>query len=409
MFTSFYTGISGLNANATALNVVGNNLANINTIGFKTDIISFQDVLSANTVGIAMNGNPIQIGLGTKVAGVSGNFNQGSLKSTNLPTDMAIVGSGFFLLQNGTATLYSRAGNFTMNAAGQLTSQQGYPVLGWNATDGVLNTNTAPAPIVIAIGQSRPARATDSVRLDMNLNSQTATGGTYTTSARVYDSLGTSHTLTYTFTRTATGWDYAISCPTATVSTGATGSLTFDNTGRLTSPAAPGTVSIGLTALSSGAADLTFNWNTYAGTPAAPVITQYSSPSTTSQTYVTGYPPGSLTTFGVDPSGVIQGIFDNGQVQVLGQLALATFANPQGLVKNGQNTYSASLVSGDATIGVPGAGGRGDIASSNLELSNVDLATEFTNLIISQRGYQASSKVITTTDEVSQEAINLKR
>jgi len=294
-----------------------------------------------------------------------------------------------------------------------LVTQQGYAVQGWTATDGVVNTNSPVGDIYLTPGLSMPPKATDSVAISLNLDAGAAVGDQFSTSVKVYDSLGNAHTVNYTFQKTGDGqWSYTVSCPDGTFSPSdpATGTLTFDADGNLSQVdgAAPADVSLTLGGLSGGAADISFDWKVL-DEQNNPIITQYAAPSTTSQTTITGYPMGNLSTFAVDSQGVIQGIFDNGQVQVLGQVALANFNNPQGLIKNGQNTYSVSLSSGEPAIGVPGTGGRGNIAGNALELSNVDIATEFTSLIMAQRGYQANSRVITTSDEVLQEAINLKR
>lgn len=410
MFTSFFTGISGLNSNAANLNVVGNNLANVNTIGFKSDVMNFQDILSASWLGVNFGGNPIQIGLGSQVGGVSANFNQGSLKTTTQPTDMAVIGNGFFVIQDGQATKYTRAGNFTFDSQGRMVTQQGYRVQGWTAANGVVNSNAPVDDIFINPGMSVPPQATSSIHLDLNLDAETVDNDQFSSSVRVYDSLGAAHTLTYTFTKTANPreWTATITSDDGTVTTTPASPITmqFDDAGALTTPATD--ITISLAGLSSGAADMDMTW-ALNDTNGNPTISQFSAPSNVSGTSIDGYPQGSLTTFGVDSDGIIQGIFDNGVVSVLGQVAVATFKNPQGLIKNGQNSFSESLASGEAAIGVAGTGGRGSLAGNALELSNVDIAAEFTTLIISQRGYQASSRVITTSDEVLQEAIALKR
>lgn len=413
MFTSFFTGISGLTANATALNVVGNNLANVNTIGFKSDVISFQDILSSTLMGVNFSGNPLQVGLGVNVAGITGNFNQGSVKTTTQPTDLAIIGNGFFILKDGNNQYYTRAGNFTLDDNGRLVTQQGYAVQGWTATSGVVNSNAPVSDLLLTPGLSIAPSATDAARLDMNFDADTEVGGTFATSIRVFDSLGTAHTVTFTFTKTAVGdWSYSIASADGafTPANPATGTLEFDDNGQLTQVdgAAPADVGLTLGTLTNGAADINFDWQVL-NDQGSPVITQYASQSNTSQTSITGYPPGSLSTFAVDAAGMVQGIFDNGQVSLLGQIAMASFNNPQGLVKNGRNSYSESLASGAPAVGQAGTGGRGSLTGNALELSNVDIATEFTSLIIAQRGYQANSRVITTSDEVTQEAINLKR
>lgn len=408
MLTSFYTAISGLNANALALNVVGNNLANVNTLGYKSDVISFQDLLSAQTGGVNLGGNPIQIGLGTKVASVSGNFSQGSLKSTTQPSDLAIIGNGFFVTRNDNSNLYTRAGNFTFSGSGRMVSQQGYILQGWMAANGAIDTSTPMQDIVFDPGMTSSPTATTYSQLGVNLDSQAAVGDTYAMAAQVYDSVGATHTLTYTFTKTANNaWSAAITSAEAGVNiTPATTAMTFDSSGKLTAPAVP--VSVAVTDLPNGAADINFDWR-FKDPNANNVVTQFSAPSSTSQTIIDGYSAGNLSSFVVDAEGVVHGIFSNGQITSIGQLALASFSNPQGLVKSGGNCLAQSYSSGSPTVGTAGTGGRGSLSGNTLELSNVDIATEFTTLIISQRGYQANSRVITTSDEVLQEALNLKR
>ncbi len=411
MLTSFYTGISGLSANALTLSVVGNNLANVNTVGFKASAISFQDLLSANWSGVNSGGNPMQIGLGTQTASVSPKFSQGSVKDSTEASDVAINGNGFFIVKNTAgAQMYTRAGNFTFNSSGQLVTQQGYNLQGWMATNGVVNPNGPLENIIFNPGAACTPAATTAATLQINLDAQTATTATaphYSSSATVYDSLGQSHTLNFTFTKTATNtWSYAVTSTEAGVTvTGGTGTMSFGPDGALSSPTGP--INLGVT-LTNGASNIAIAWNLQdeAGNP---VLTQHAAASSTSKTDINGYPAGNLTSFGVDGTGLVQGIYSNGQVQILGQLALASFTNTQGLAKSGGNCYAESYSSGEPAIGQAGTGGRGSLSGNALELSNVDIATEFTQLIIAQRGYQANSRVITTSDEVLQEAVNLKR
>ncbi|HUI76046.1 MAG TPA: flagellar hook protein FlgE [Candidatus Acidoferrum sp.] len=410
---SFFIPLSGLQANSDALSVTANNLANLNTIGYKAQRPLFED-LFYQQVGTSGDGDPEQIGVGASVQAIDSQFTQGSIQSTGVPTDVAIQGSGYFELDNNGEQLYTRAGDFSISADGHLLSKDGASVLGYPAVNGVVNPNATAGPLQIATGQTNPPNPTANVQLAMNLNSDTAVGGTFSTSVAVYDSLGGSHILTYNFTKTAANnWTYAITIPAADVgATGNpvtidTGTLTFNGAGQLTAPAANVT-GVTAAALADGANDLTFNWNLYDANGAG-VVSQVSGPSAVSTTSQDGYSSGTLVSYIISSDGTIQGTFSNGQTSALGQIALASFQNDQGLVRNGSNEFLASLASGQANIGAPGTGGRGTLSGGALEQSNVDIATQFAQLILQERGYQANAKAVTTFDEVTQTAINLKQ
>jgi flagellar hook protein FlgE len=356
-------------------------------------------------------GDPIQVGVGVAVGSISSNMTQGSLQTTGVPSDVAIQGNGYFVLQGAQGPEYTRAGDFQVNASGQLVATDGSVVLGYPAVNGVVNTNAAPVAMTVSGGTVSPPNPTTSVALDMNLDSSTAVGSTYSTSLAVYDSLGTSHTLTYNFTNTGSGaWTYDITVPAADV--GQTGSpvevtkgtLTFDSAGNLTAPAADVT-GLSIPKLADGASTLNFNWNLFQN--GSPVVTQVASASATASTSQDGYASGSLSSYNVLNDGTIEGVFSNGQSQALGQIAVADFANDQGLQRNGGGNYVATLSSGAADIGVAGTAGRGTIAGGSLELSNVDIATEFSNLILAERGYDADAKAITTDQQIGQETLQM--
>jgi flagellar hook protein FlgE len=237
-------------------------------------------------------------------------------------------------------------------------------------------------------------------------------GGTFSTSVAVFDSLGGSHVLTYNFTKTAANaWNYAITIPAADVgTTGApvsvkTGTLTFNGAGQLLTPAA-NVAGIPITGLADGATNLTFSWNVFDANGNGQ-LTQVSGPSATSATQQDGFASGSLVSYLIESDGTVQGTFSNGQTAALGQIAMASFANQQGLVRNGSNDFLASLSSGQADVGTPGTGGRGTLSGGSLEQSNVDIATQFAQLIVAERSYQANAKSVTTFDEVTQTTINL--
>jgi flagellar hook protein FlgE len=420
---SFSIPLSGLNASSTALSAISNDIANLNTVGYKGTTPEFAD-LFYQQIGTAGSGDPVQLGAGARVATVASVFTQGSIESTGVNTDMAIQGDGFFVTRDASGLLtYTRAGNFSVDSNGILTAADGSKVLGYPAVNGVIDTNQPLAPVAVAGGQVSPASATTQTQLNMNLDASAAVGSSFSTPVTVYDSLGTAHVLTYNFTKTGTNaWNYNITIPGADVGQAtdqsiSSGTLGFDGTGALNAvtvtaggtAAAPasGVTGIPVTGLADGANTLTFDWNfTNNGNP---LVTQVAGPSATSATHQDGFSSGSLLNFSLTKDGTIQGIFSNGRTAAIGQLALATFPNTQGLLRNGSNDFLSTLASGSPSTGVAGTGGRGTISGGALELSNVDVASEFSKLIVAQRGFQANAKTITTFDEVTQDAINLKR
>lgn len=408
---SFATSLSGLQANSQDLSVISNNLANLNTTAYKGATAQFQD-LFYQQVGTSGDGNEIQIGVGTTVGSTPANFNEGNIQSTGVPTDVAIQGQGFFVGNNNGEQVYIRAGNLTIQANGTLESSDGSVILGYPAVNGVVNTNQTPGPLTISNGTINPPNPTTTAQLALNLDSGTAVGGTFSTALTVYDSLGAAHILTYNFTNTSPGnWNYSITIPAADVGqTGnpvviKSGTLTFNGAGQLTAPTANVT-GITVPTLADGANALNFTWQLY-NAGGAGQLTQVAAPSATASTLQNGYASGSLTTYQINGDGTIEGTFSNGQSQPLGQIVLATFANEQGLSRNGANEFLATLASGAANIGVPGTGGRGTLSGGALEASNVDISTQFANLIVAESGYQANAKVVTTLNTIVQDTINL--
>jgi flagellar hook protein FlgE len=409
LYSAFYASLSGLSSNANALAVVGNNLANLNTIGYKASDTSFQDLYSTALGGVSTqgNGNPIQIGLGSTLGAVSQDFGQGSPQASGTVTNMALQGAGFFTLRGTSgATCYSRAGNFTVNKSGFLVDPNGNQVLGWNATGGVVNSNGTPVPVYINPGTTNPPSPTSQVSNTTNLDATAATGTTFTTPIAVYDSMGASHNVLITYTKTATAgqWSTAVSTDGGATFTGYPATITFDNAGNLTSPTTNPTLAIG-TAWSNGATspNITVNiWNNGVAN-----LTSYAQTSSTTSTTQNGYAAGTVSSLSVDQNGTLVGTFTNGQTAPLAQVAVTTFANQNGLAKSGANTWSMTLASGAPNVGTANAGGRGTVLGSNLENSNVDVATEFTKLIINQNGYQANSRVITTSNTLLQTVISL--
>jgi flagellar hook protein FlgE len=391
MLRSLFAGISGLRTHQTMMDVTGNNIANVNTSGFKSSQAQFQDTLSQLLQGAGAptdtrgGTNPAQVGLGTRVAGINTNFGQGAAQTTGRATDLMISGDGFFVVDNGSETLYTRAGSFSFDAQGRLVTTDGAMVQGWSATNGAVDTNGPLGPLTVPIGVLMQPRASTSVTMGGNLPADTTSTNPVTTSMEVYDAQGNPRTVTVQFTKVSpTTWTVTATDP---LSGTTTGSLSFAADG--TNPTPP-TMTVGGVTL-----DLS-RMTGYAGTSTAAALA------------TDGYAVGTLTSFGVGPDGGLVGVFSNGRREVLGQLALATFANPNGLEKAGGSMYRTSVNSGAVQVGVPGDG-RGTLAGGMLEMSNVDLAQEFTNLIIAQRGFQANSRVITASDEILQDLVNMKR
>lgn len=408
---SFATSLSGLEANSQDLSVISNNLANLNTTAYKGATASFQD-LFYQEVGSSGNGNPIQIGVGTTVGSIPAEFTEGNIQSTGVPTDVAIQGNGFLVGDDNGTQVFIRAGNLSVQADGTLVSSDGAVIQGYQAVNGVINTNQTPGPLTISSGTINPPNPTTTAQLSMNLDSGTAIDGTFSTPLTVYDSLGASHILTYNFTNTAPGaWNYSITIPAADVGQAGNpvtikgGTLTFNSSGQLTAPAANLT-GISVANLADGASTMNFTWKLF-NPDGSGLLTQVSAPSATASTLQNGFASGSLSSYTINSDGTIEGTFSNGQTQPLGQILLATFANEQGLSRNGSNEFLSTLASGAANIGVPGTGGRGTLSGGSLEQSNVDISTQFADLIVAESGYQANAKVVTTLDTIVQDTINL--
>lgn len=417
----FSIPLSGLAASSDALSVIANNLANLNTTGFKDQEASFQD-LFYQMVGSTGAGDPVQVGTGTKVGSVSSNFNDGSPNTTGVTTDAAITGNGFFVTQNKGVTEFTRDGHFAISSSGELMTQDGQSVMGYQAVNGAVPPGQVLSPIQLGQGQISPPSPTSTMQMTANLDATAATGTTFSAPPlMIYDSLGVSHLLTFQFTKEpGNAWSYQITIPATDV--GKTGApvviasgdaknnndLTFSNSGTLTSPTGNVT-GITIKGFADGAADITtLAWNLHDAS-SNPLLTQVASPSSQSSTSQNGYSSGTLTNFSIGSDGTIQGTFSNGQTSSIAQLALASFSNEQGLQRVGANSYSATLASGASAIGAPGSGGRGGVTGGALEQSNVDIATEFAKMIVAQRGFQANAKVVTTFDQVTQDTINLKQ
>jgi flagellar hook protein FlgE len=421
---SFSASLSGLNANQQKLSVIGNNLANLNTVAYKSSMVNFADLVSQSVGG--PSANPMQIGLGVTTGEITPNFSQGSLENTGIATNVAIQGSGFFVVGNDANRAYTRAGNFGFNADGQLQTADGQPVQGYTAIDpltGKIDTSGPPANIVVKPGVLREPVATTSFGAVINLDAGATTGATFGSSVQIVDALGVTHIATATFTRTATPgqWTYKVTVPGEEVTdAGAvagtpftinSGTLGFNNEGKLSLVNGASTADVTITSptWANGAKPTDFSWDLL-GANNEPTITGYSSPSATASVTQNGVGSAAPSTvIVIDKDGFLVASFGVGQTLKVAQLAMANFANPGGLVKIGTNLFSASDGSGAAVVGIPGTGSRGTIVGSALEQSNVDIAHEFTQMILAQRGYQASSKGITVADELLVDTLNLKR
>ncbi|MGN6324940.1 flagellar hook protein FlgE [Pseudolysinimonas sp.] len=389
MLRSLYSGISGLRSHQTMLDVTGNNIANVNTTGYKSSAVQFQDTLSQLIKGAtgpqaqAGGSNPAQIGLGVQVAGISTNFAQGSAQATGRPTDMMISGDGFFVVQKGGENLYTRAGSFDFDATGRLVAPGGALVMGWTATAGAVNTGSPLGSITLDKNAIAPAVQTTAATVTGNLPSDAAAGTALTRDIQIFDASGASRQLSLTFTKTAAGWDVA----GVDGASNATGSMTFAN-GALTGG---GTLTVNGTAV-----DLS-------------KVTGFADLSTVTISSQNGNESGTLQSYSLSADGTLVGSFSNGATEPMARIALANFANPGGLEKAGGSTYRASIDSGTPALGTAGSGGLGALQAGSLEMSNVDLSQEFTNLIVAQRGFQANARIITTSDQVLQDLTDLKR
>jgi flagellar hook protein FlgE len=417
-----FTAINALSVHQMFMDTLSDNLANVNTPGFKSSYISFKDQFAQTMrVGSApstqLGGvNPIQIGLGTNLGTISPNFTQGALQSTGRQLDLAIQGDGFFVYSpDSLQRFYSRDGSLVMDSLGYLTnSSTGERVLGWQAdpATGTVNTGGGLTGIQIPIDAST-AKQTENVHLMGNLDSAETT---YNVTFGAYDKMGNLRSVTLKFDRgatipnpsgtgTLTTWTYSVVNPTGTPAaemiTGS-GSVTFNESGQYVNSAATNTITVPpLTG--SGTDAFTANIDMKGMT----MLDTYSSVAAGSQD---GLAAGTLNGFNISSkTGEIYGTYSNGEQQLIGQLALATFVNTSGLVRAGDSRWQAGLNSGEARIGSPSSGDRGTIASGYVEGSNTDMSREFSNMILAQRGFQASSRVITASDEMLQELVNLKR
>jgi flagellar hook protein FlgE len=411
MIGSLFAGISGLNANATAMTVIGDNIANVNTAAFKSNRSSFANVLSKSLSGSIGSG----IGRGVEFWGVSPLWTQGSLENTSSATDLSINGKGFFIVQDSSGTpFYTRAGQFYLNADGDMVNPDGMIVQGYQIDSSGNLGNIGD--ISIPGERMSPPQVTENYTFDINLDAAASAGDTYTASQSIYDTLGNAIPMALIFTNGSTGvWTVASTAgigntvefedPTTSVY-GSTLDVTFNGSGIITYPDDDTNVRI---TYADGSTQV-MNWDFVdaSGTNLGD-ITGFANPSNTTFQHQNGYPSGVLRGISVDEDGTVTAAYSNGQLTPTFRVALADFPSYDGLTKLGGNLYAESLASGQQMPGIAGDGRLGTISPGTLEMSNVDLAQEFVKMITTQRAFQANSRVITTSDEILNELINLKR
>lgn len=395
MLRSLYAGISGLRAEQTMLDVTSNNIANVNTVGFKSSSVQFEDTLSqmVSAAGLSTSAkagtNPNQVGLGVRVAAVTNNLTEGSQTTTGNNLDAMISGDGYFVTQTGSTTQYTRNGSFHWDSEGRLSTADGSLVQGWNAVNGTVQTGGAPTTLTLPSGTVAPANKTTTATMKGNLPSDSAAGTALERDITVYSADGTARQLTATFTADATTagkWNYSITDGTSTAAV--TGSLQTSGTGTISGATTPAID--GITLDMSG-------------------MSGYAGLSTSSIEKQNGNAAGTLLSVAMGTDGTLSGTFSNGATVAIARLAIGTFTNPEGLAKSGNSNLVETLNSGTARLGTAGSDGYGSVVSGALEASNVDLSQEFTNLIVAQRGFQANARIITTSDSILQELMQLKQ
>ncbi len=463
MMRSLYSGVSGLQNHQTRMDVIGNNISNVNTNGFKRGRVNFQDMISQQLSGAAkptdeLGGvNPKEVGLGMTVASIDNVFTQGNLQSTGISTDLAIQGNGFFVMKSGEESYYTRNGSFGLDTDGTLVNPaNGMRVQGWMAEEvngqNLVSTAATPEDLIIPVGSKDPAKETTNVKFACNLNKNTPEiqegasaddiyKGTWGTEQKIYDSFGNEHMLSVSFRRVVGNpnqWEATVQIDPdnadytqtrvglgTTDGLGNTFLVNFDNYGALesvtdtagnvTNPEGEIVLQTSFAvAESNNDADgnpyrQTLNINLGTIGSFKDTITQSASKSTTKAFYQDGYTMGYLDNFKIDSSGIITGVYSNGTNRTIGQIAMATFANDRGLEKAGDNTYVESNNSGMARIGESGVAGKGSLMAGALEMSNVDLSEQMTDMIVTQRGFQSNAKTIQTADTLLDTVLSLKR
>lgn len=400
MLRSMYSGISGMKNFQTKLDVIGNNIANVNTYGFKKGRVTFKDTMNQMVAGASAatdnrgGTNPMQIGLGSALATIDTIHTGSSLQSTGRALDLGIDGDGYFVVKQGDQVLYTRAGNFYVDDNGTLVNSDGLKVQAYKS--GVLED------IVVNVNATLPALATNEINLNGSLPDPTTLkpgAASDVQQMKIVDEKGVEHTLDYQYVvnDAGDGWELKITNQKSTADPKASipVQLAYDATSKTyTAPAEIDLSTLELT--DAGTAKINVDKLKQDGD------------SITAQANPNGNLSGKLESFNIGPTGEVNGVYSNGQIRSLGTIALAKFSNTSGLLKAGNNLFQETINSGTANINVPGSG-RGSIAAGSLEMSNVDLSEEFTEMIVTQRGFQANTRIITTSDEILQELVNLKR
>lgn len=406
LLSSLYTGVSGLSANSEAMGIIGDNISNVNTVGFKSSKAVFSDLFST----VLANGSTTrQLGRGSQLSGTLKEFSQGAFEASSNALDMALDGSGFFVVNNGTGNQYTRAGQFRLNDNGLVQTVTGQTLQGQRVTNGTVSSTVES--IDLAGVQSSP-EATTSFTLGANLDSSSSSASTFNSPISIYNSVGTQVTASIQFTKVdgANSWNYTISTSDGTLTSGASGTVSFDNSGNLTSPATDPSIVIDYSASSSPALTQTLSWDLVnsSGTTNGK-LTGFAAASNNNSLVQDGFSTGTLVGLTTDSAGIISGLFNNGQTDKLFQVTLGDFLAPTGLQRAGANLFSETADSGQVVLGTAGTGGFGGITGQSLELSNVDLAEQFVTMIQTQQAFQASARIITTADDLMTEAVNLVR
>ena len=413
LISSLFAGVTGLTANSQAMEIIGDNISNVNTIGFKSSKAVFSDIFST----ILTNGSTTsQLGRGSQLQGTIKQFTQGSFESSSNALDLAIDGSGFFVVSptNNTGTFFTRAGQFRLNQNGLVQAITGEILQGQQITTGTVSTTVSD--IDLAGVQSAP-QATNTFTLGANLDASSTAATTFNSPIAIFNTVGTQLILGIQFTKVAGAnqWTYAVTTSEGTITSGASGSVTFDNSGQLSlvrgAAVADQNIVIDYSSASTSAATQTLTWDLLnaTGTATNGKLTGFAAESNNNSLVQNGFTTGTLTGLTVSDKGVIAGLFNNGQTDDLFQVTLADFLAPSGLTRQGSNLFASSQESGQEVLGLARTGQFGAIVGQSLELSNVDLAEQFITMIQTQQAFQAASRIITTIDDLLTESVNLVR
>ena len=406
LLSSLFTGVSGLTSNSEAMGIIGDNISNANTVGFKSSKAVFSDLFST----ILANGSITrQLGRGSQLSGSLKEFSQGAFEASTNALDMAIDGSGFFVVNNGTGNQYTRAGQFRLNENGLVQAVTGEVLQGQKITNDVVSADVGN--IDLAGVQSAP-QATTTFTLGANLDGAATAASTFTSPVTIYNSVGTQVIASIKFTKVAdaNSWGYAITTSDGTLTSGASGTVSFDSSGNLTSPTTDQAIVIDYSASKTPALTQNLTWDLIGSSGITNgKLTGFSAASNNNSLVQDGFSTGTLVGLTTNSTGIISGLFNNGQTDKLFQVTLGDFLAPSGLQRAGSNLFSETAESGQVVLGTAGTGGFGGITGQSLELSNVDLAQQFVTMIQTQQAFQASARIITTADDLMTEAVNLVR